>query len=245
MRAPSDIPRPLQPVATVDRLTKSYDGTIAVEDISFSVGPGRVVGLLGRNGAGKTTIMKCLLGLAKPTSGECRLWGEVSHDRHDHRQVGVLLDSMAAHPATTARRELSAWAELYGLPITRVDDVLELVELGDVGRKRFKKYSTGMKRRLALAVALLPDPDLLILDEPTNGLDPEGIRWLREFLRSYAATGRSVLISSHQLAEIQRTVDEIVVVEQRLLWTGPISDIESDLEDRFFELVDTAKGASR
>ncbi|GAA3800579.1 hypothetical protein GCM10022403_038580 [Streptomyces coacervatus] len=223
-------------------LTKRFGTMTAVEDVSFEVRSGRVVGLLGRNGAGKTTSLRMLLGLTRATAGTATVFGHPYQDlpRAAHR-VGVSMDGINPLPGTTARRELRVWARALGLPSSRADEVLGQVGLDDRADRRVKGYSTGMKQRLALATALLPDPELLVLDEPANGLDPDGIRWLRTTLRSLASEGRTVLVSSHLLAEIEQTVDDVVVVQRTLRYAGSLDELTSGgtraLEDRFFELV--------
>nr|WP_239077792.1 ATP-binding cassette domain-containing protein [Streptomyces sp. SID9124] len=219
----------------------------AVEDLSFTVRPGRIVGLLGRNGAGKSTALRVLLGLARATSGHATLFGQPYEELPDAaRRVGVSMDSTGPMPGTTGRRDLRIWARLLGLPAARVDEVLDQVGLTDGADRKVKGYSTGMRQRLALATALLPDPELLVLDEPVNGLDPDGIRWLRELLRSFAAEGRTVLLSSHLLAEVEQTVDDVVILQRTLRFAGELSQLTGDgaerLEDRFFELAGTAGG---
>jgi ABC-2 type transport system ATP-binding protein len=240
------------PTVEFHGLTKRFGASTAVQDVTFQVAPGRVVGLLGRNGAGKTTILRCLLGLSRPTAGAAEVFGAPYRDlpRAAHR-IGVTLDSIGHLPGATGASELSVWARTLGLPRARVDEVLGLVDLADSAGKRLKSYSTGMKQRHALACALLPDPELLILDEPANGLDPEGIRWLRETIRGLAAQGRTVLLCSHQLAEVAQTVDDVVVLQNTVRFAGPLAELTAAgdrLEDRFFELVDagsaTASAAS-
>ncbi|GHC51263.1 ABC transporter ATP-binding protein [Streptomyces cinnamoneus] len=230
-------------------LTKRFGTMTAVEDVSFEVRSGRIVGLLGRNGAGKTTSLRMLLGLMLPTSGTATVFGHRYQDlpRAAHR-VGVSMDGINPLPGTTARRELRIWARALGLPAARADEVLGQVGLDDRADRKVKGYSTGMKQRLALATALLSDPELLVLDEPANGLDPDGIRWLRTMLRSLADEGRTVLVSSHLLAEIEQTVDDVVIVQRTLRYAGPLSDLTSEgtesLEDRFFSLVGSQTGAT-
>ncbi|MEU6481281.1 ATP-binding cassette domain-containing protein [Streptomyces sp. NPDC047017] len=229
-------------VAACQGLTKTYGPVTAVEDVTFDVRAGRVVGLLGRNGAGKTTTLRMLLGLAAPTAGSATVFGRPYAELPEaaHR-IGVSMDGIGALPGVTGRRDLKIWAGMLGLPARRVDEVLERVGLGDRADRKIKGYSTGMKQRHALASALLADPELLVLDEPANGLDPDGIRWLRVFLRSLADEGRTVLISSHLLAEVEQTVDDVVIIQKSLRYSGPLADLtrggEVRLEDRFFELA--------
>jgi ABC-2 type transport system ATP-binding protein len=214
------------PPIIVDRLLKSYNGTLAVRDLSFVVQPGRVTGFLGPNGAGKTTTMRILVGLTSPTTGTATFGGLAYADLpHPQRTVGCVLDA-SFHPARTGRNHLRVLAATAGATDRRVDILLDEVGLGDVARQPAGEYSTGMRQRLALAAAMLGIPDYLILDEPANGLDPEGIRWLRTFLRDFAATGRTVLISSHLLNEIEATADDIIVINKgRLLAQMPMSEL--------------------
>ena len=214
------------PPIIVERLIKSYNGVLAVHNLSFVVEPGRVTGFLGPNGAGKTTTMRILVGLATPTTGTAT-FGELAYADLSHPQqtVGCVLDA-SFHPARTGRNHLRVLAPTAGASDRRVDKLLGQVGLGKVARQPVGEYSTGMRQRLALAAAMLGNPDYLILDEPANGLDPEGMRWLRGFLREFAATGRAVLISSHQLNEIEATADDIVVINKgRLLAQLPMSEL--------------------
>jgi ABC-2 type transport system ATP-binding protein len=205
----------LNVVIAIDSLTKRYGDTVAVRDLSFGVRPGSILGFLGPNGAGKTTTLRALLGLARPTSGSASIDGRPYGSLPDPlATVGAVLDTSGFHPGRRGRNHLRVLARAAGLPPGRVDEMLELVELKGAGGKRVKGYSTGMKQRLNLAGALLGDPAVLVLDEPANGLDPQGIRWLRDFLRSLAAEGRTILVSSHVLAEVAQTVDEVVVIHK-------------------------------
>jgi ABC-2 type transport system ATP-binding protein len=189
----------------VESLTKRYGGTVAVEDLSFSVRPGSILGFLGPNGAGKTTTLRILLGLARPTSGGATIDGRPYASLADPLgKVGAVLDSSGFHPGRKGRNHLRVIATAAGVPRSRVEEMLKLVELEKDGGRRVKGYSLGMKQRLNLAAALLGDPEVLVLDEPANGLDPQGIRWLRDFLRSLAAQGRTVLVSSHVLPRSRR-----------------------------------------
>jgi ABC-2 type transport system ATP-binding protein len=202
-------------VIAVESLTKRYGATVAVDGLTFSVRSGSILGFLGPNGAGKTTTLRVLLGLAEPTAGGATIDGRAYRSLPDPlASVGAVLDSSGFHPGRKGRNHLRVIARAAGLPVGRVDEVLRLVELGGVGGRRVKAYSFGMKQRLNLAAALLGDPQTLVLDEPANGLDPQGIRWLRDFLRSLAGEGRTVLISSHVLAEVSQTVDEVVVIHR-------------------------------
>ncbi|WP_328838268.1 ABC transporter ATP-binding protein [Streptomyces europaeiscabiei] len=239
------------PVVALRGLTKRFGEVTAVDDLTYEVQPGRIVGLLGRNGAGKTTSLRMLLGLCRPTSGEAAVFGRPYAELpHAARRVGVSMDAVGPLPGASARRELAIWARTLGLPKQRVEEVLELVGLADGAASRpVKGYSTGMKQRLALATALLPDPELLVLDEPANGLDPDGIRWLRGLLRGLADEGRTVLVSSHLLSEVEQTVDDVVIIQSSLRYAGPLEGLVGTgegerLEDRFFSLVGTATTAS-
>jgi ABC-2 type transport system ATP-binding protein len=210
----------------VDRLIKSYNGTLAVHNLNFVVEPGRVTGFLGPNGAGKTTTMRILLGLVTPTTGTATFGSVAYADLPRPQQtVGCVLDARF-HPGRSGRNHLRVLAPTAGASDRRVDELLGEVGLGEVARQPVGEYSMGMQQRLALAAAMLGDPDYLILDEPANGLDPEGIRWLRTILRDFAASGRAVFISSHQLNEIEATADDIVVINRgRLLARMPMSEL--------------------
>ncbi|CAK7281294.1 MULTISPECIES: ABC transporter ATP-binding protein [Streptomyces] len=232
-------------VVDIEGLTKRYGEVTAVEDVSFQVRPGRVVGLLGRNGAGKTTTLRMLLGLARPTAGRATVFGHpyAQLPRAAHR-VGVGMDGIGPSNAATGRGDLNIWARTLGLGRSRVEQVLERVGLADDAHRKLRGFSTGMRQRHALATALLADPELLILDEPANGLDPDGIRWLRQFLRSLADEGRTVLLSSHLLAEVEQTADDIVILQRTLRYSGTVADLTRNgtvsLESSFFELVGPA-----
>ncbi|MGI8574111.1 MAG: ABC transporter ATP-binding protein [Egibacteraceae bacterium] len=222
-------PAPAGGAATieVDGLTKSFGYVHAVADLSFRVRGGAVTGFLGPNGAGKTTTLRMVLGLAKPTAGHALIEG-VPYRRLEHpgRVVGASLERSGAHPGRSARNHLRQLAAAEGLPFTRVDEVLATVDLSGAEDRRVGGYSLGMRQRLALGVALLGDPGILVLDEPANGLDPQGIRWLRDFLRTMAGEGRTVLVSSHVLAEVAQTVDDVVVISRgRLVHQGPMRDL--------------------
>jgi len=199
---------------TVERLTKKYGPTTAVDDISFTVAPGQVTGFLGPNGAGKSTSMRIMCGLTPATSGAATILGRPYRGLpNPGRQVGVLLDASAQHAGRTGREVLTLGAQLMGLRRSRVDEMLDLVGLTEheAGR-RVRNYSLGMRQRLGIAHALLGDPHVLILDEPANGLDPAGIRWMRDLLRGFADEGGTVFLSSHLLNEIERVADDIVVI---------------------------------
>ena len=199
----------------VERLTKRYGKTVAVDDLTFRVESGRITGFLGPNGAGKTTTLKAVLALIRPTSGETKVLGRHYRDLDDPlRKVGAVLETSRYHPGRSGRNHLRVVAAQAGIPRQRVEEVLELVALKDAARRRVGGYSLGMRQRLGLAAALLGDPEVLILDEPANGLDPAGIRWLRDLLRQLAGRGRTILISSHVLAEVEQIVDEVVIIHR-------------------------------
>lgn len=214
-------------VLTAEGLTKRYGRVTAVEDLSFAVRRGVVTGFLGPNGAGKTTVLTMLAGLVRPTAGRVLIDGvPIGQCRPDARRIGVAIASCGAHPGRSAHQHLRVLATFAALPRTRVDEVLSLVGLADVAGRRVGTFSLGMRQRLGLAAALLGDPEVLLLDEPVNGLDPEGIRWLRTLLREQAGRGRTVLISSHLLSEAAQTVDDVVVVRRgRLLRAGAVTDL--------------------
>jgi len=216
-------------VIEVERLTKRFGSTLAVDDLSFSVAPGTITGFLGPNGAGKSTTMRAILGLVRPTAGRTTVIGlEYGELDKPLQRVGALLETFDAHPGRSGRNHLRVLAVAGGIPRSRADDVLALVDLGKAGRRRVKGYSLGMRQRLGLAAALLGDPEVLVLDEPANGLDPQGIRWLRDFLRSLASEGRTILISSHVLAEVAQTVDDIVIIHRgKLIRHAAIAEVEA------------------
>lgn len=199
----------------VSGLTKKYGSKVAVDSLDFRVPAGTITGFLGPNGAGKTTTLRCLLGLVRPTAGSATIMGksyrELAAPSH---HVGAVLEASNVHPGRSARNHLRVLAAAASIPASRADEVLALVELAAVAKKRAKTHSLGMRQRLGLAAALLVDPEVLILDEPANGLDPQGIRWLRDFLRSLAAEGRTVLVSSHVLSEVAQTVDDVVIIHR-------------------------------
>ena len=214
------------PVVRAESLTKRFGGVVAVDDLSFELDQGTITGFLGPNGAGKTTTLRMLLGLAKPTSGRAFLFGQPYAELAEpSRRVGAVLEATDFHPGRSGRDHLRMLAEAVDLPRSRVELVLQLVELQEAAHRRVKTYSLGMRQRLGLAAALLGDPELLILDEPANGLDPGGVRWLRDFLRAFAADERTVLISSHVLAEVAQTVDEVLIINHGKLV------VESSLEE--------------
>jgi len=203
----------MTPVVLSEALTKRYGTLLAVDGLSFSLEPGTITGFLGPNGAGKTTTLRMLLGLAAPTSGRALVFGErYAQLERPALRVGAVLEATDFHPGRSGRDHLRTLSRAAELPDSRVDEVLRLVELDGAANRRVKGYSLGMRQRLGLASALLGDPELLVLDEPANGLDPEGVRWLRDFLRAFAADGRTVLVSSHVLAEVAQTVDQVLII---------------------------------
>jgi ABC-2 type transport system ATP-binding protein len=207
-------------VIEVTDLRKRYRKTTAVDGLSFKVRDGRITGFLGPNGAGKTTTLRILLGLVHATSGKATIDGRRYRLLEDPvRRVGAVLEATNFHPKRSGRNHLRTLAAAAGVSTPRVDELLEFVGLGNVARRKVGGYSLGMRQRLSVAGALLGDPQLLILDEPANGLDPEGIRWLRDFLRSSAASGKTVFISSHVLGEMQQLADEVVIIHHGLLVT--------------------------
>ena len=208
-------------------LRKSFGRTLAVDDLSFRVEPGRVTGFLGPNGAGKTTTMRMMLGLDRPDAGSVTIDGRsYAQLRHPLRQVGALLDSRAVHGGRTCEQHLFAIARSNGIDRQRVAEVLDLVGLTEVGHRRIRGFSLGMSQRLGIAAALIGDPPVLMFDEPVNGLDPEGIHWIRTLLRGLAAEGRTVLVSSHLLSEMALTADHLVVIGRgQLIADTSTSDI--------------------
>jgi ABC-2 type transport system ATP-binding protein len=230
------------PVVRVDSLTKRFGEVTAVEDVTFSLERGTVTGFLGPNGAGKTTTLRLILGLAEPSSGQALIFGRRYRELTDPaRTVGAVLESNDFHPGRSGRDHLRVLALAAEIPQARVDEVLELVELAGAAGRRVKTYSLGMRQRLGLAAALLGDPDLLILDEPANGLDPSGVYWLRTFLRGFAERGGTVFISSHVLAEIAQTVDRVVIIDRgRLAAVAPLDELAvrgESLEDAYLDLT--------
>ncbi|MFP5252577.1 MAG: ABC transporter ATP-binding protein [Actinomycetes bacterium] len=217
--------RPLE----VDGLTKHFGGTVALDGLSFTVRPGVVTGFLGPNGSGKTTTLRCLLGLVTPTRGTATIGGQRYRDLADPvRTVGASLEASSFHPGRTARAHLQVVALAAGVPSERVDALVQQVGLTEAASRRVGGFSLGMRQRLALAQALIGDPEVLLLDEPANGLDPAGIAWLRGFLRALAAEGRTVLVSSHVLSEVEQTVDDVVVITRgRLVHQGALAELEA------------------
>jgi ABC-2 type transport system ATP-binding protein len=219
--------RPGTDEIVVERLTKQYKKLRAVDDLSFSVRPGRVTGFLGPNGAGKTTTLRMLLGLVTPTAGTATFGGQRYATLTDPiRSVGAVLEASSAHRGRTGRNHLRMICRAAGLPDTRADEALAMVGLTPAANRKFKGYSLGMKQRLGIAAAMLGDPRVLILDEPANGLDPEGIRWMRDLLKALAAEGRTVLVSSHLLGEMQLLADDVVIVAAgKLVRQGPVEEV--------------------
>jgi ABC-2 type transport system ATP-binding protein len=229
-------------VVTVASLTKRYGDVVAVDDLTFSLRAGTVTGFLGPNGAGKTTTLRLLLGLAEPTDGTALVFGRRYRELDDPAHlVGAVLESSDFHPGRSGRDHLRALALAAQIPPGRVEEVLALVELEAAADRRVRTYSLGMRQRLGLAAALLGDPELLVLDEPANGLDPAGVHWLRHFLRWFAEQGRTVLVSSHMLAEAAQTVDEVVIIDRgRRIASGRLDELierGGTLEDVFLELT--------
>lgn len=229
---------------TVEKVTKRYGETVAVDDLSFRCRRGRITGFLGPNGAGKTTTLRILLGLVRPDGGQARIRGRVYRELESPAaRVGALLEQGGMHPGRTGGGHLRVLASAAGLPARRVDEVLEFVGLSEVAGRKVRRYSLGMRQRLGIAAALLGDPEVLVLDEPGNGLDPAGMRWLRLFLRDFVDEGGTVLVSSHVLAEAAQTVDDLVVIAHgRLVAEGPLEELAADrsLEDAYLAL--TASG---
>jgi ABC-2 type transport system ATP-binding protein len=254
-------PTMLDGMIRVADLTKRYGATTAVDHLAFDVEPGRVTGFLGPNGAGKTTTLRIVLGLVRPDDGTATIDGRRYADlTHPSTRVGATLEDASFHPGRSGRNHLRVLAVAGGHPPERVDAVLAQVGLTNAADRRVKGYSTGMRQRLAIGAALLGDPDVLILDEPANGVDPPGIRWLRDLMRDQALRGRTVLVSSHLLSEVVQTVDDVVVIADGSLRArgpleevlgaagGPVTRAELDelsafarsLEDAFFALTEGA-----
>lgn len=217
-------------VVEVRNLSKKFGAVQAVNDLSFTVRPGRVTGFLGPNGSGKTTTLRVLLGLVGATSGTATIGGRAYRDIADPlRTVGAALEAASFHPGRSARNHLRIQAIANGISADRVGAVIDIVGMGEYADRRVGGYSMGMRQRLGLATAMLGDPSVLVLDEPINGLDPEGIRWIRSFLRALAAQGRTVLVSSHMLSEVQQSVDDVLIIAGgRLVRTGTIADLEAE-----------------
>ena len=219
------------PRIVVEALTKQYADLRAVDGLSFSVEPGRVTGFLGPNGAGKTTTLRMLLNLVLPTAGTALIGGRRYVDLEEPtRVVGAVLEASAAHRGRTGRNHLRAACLAGGLPLTRADEALDLVGLTPAADRKFGGYSLGMRQRLGIATAMIGDPGVLILDEPANGLDPEGIRWMRDFLKGLAREGRTVLVSSHLLSEMQALADDVVIVAAgQLVRQGSVADVVASM----------------
>jgi ABC-2 type transport system ATP-binding protein len=215
----------------VSGLTKQYKQVRAVDDLSFTVTPGRVTGFLGPNGAGKTTTLRMLLNLVQPTGGVATIGGKRYADLADPIQsVGAVLEASSAHKGRTGLNHLKVIAAAAGLPASRADEVMELVGLTTAAKRKFKGYSLGMRQRLGIAAAMLGDPTVLILDEPANGLDPEGIRWMRNLLQKLAGEGRTILVSSHLLSEMELLADDVVIIAAgKLIAQGTVGDITAKL----------------
>jgi ABC-2 type transport system ATP-binding protein len=237
------------PAIQVADLRKKFGRVMAVEDVSFTVSSGRITGFLGPNGAGKTTTLRMVLGLIRADAGTAVITGKpYAKLPSPARTVGALLDAAAAHPGRSGLGHLRVLATQAGIPSRRAEQLLEQVGLAGAARQRAGRYSLGMRQRLGLAAALLGDPEVLVLDEPANGLDPQGIRWLRYLLRSLAAEGRAILVSSHILAEVAQTVDDVVVISRgRTIAQAPLGELlaarhGSTLEDIYLELTGSAEG---
>lgn len=226
---------------TFTHLVKSFGSHRAVDDLTATINPGQITGFLGPNGAGKSTTLRVTLGLAKATSGAATVFGKpYAKLSNPLQRVGVVLDTRGFIPSMSGKKNLDILATGMGAPKKRITEVLELVDVADAGNKPVKGYSLGMKQRLSLAAALLGDPELLILDEPANGLDPFGIAWLREFLRTLQAEGRTILVSSHQLAEMQNTIDDVIIINKgKLIAHGSLSQVmgTGTLEEAFLRLT--------
>jgi ABC-2 type transport system ATP-binding protein len=232
----------IDPVVSARSLTKRYGELTAVAEVDFALEVGTVTGFLGPNGAGKTTTLRLLLGLAEPTSGEALVFGRRYRDLdHPARRVGAVLESSNFHPGRSGRDHLRALALAAEIPPSRVEQMLALVELDNAAGRRVKTYSLGMRQRLGLAAALLGDPQLLVLDEPANGLDPAGVRWLRMLLRRFAEHGGTVLVASHVLAEVAQTVDQVLIIDRgRIVGSARLDELADrgqTLEDTYLELT--------
>ncbi len=229
----------------IEGLTKRYGPVLAVDDLSFSVPAGRVTGFLGPNGAGKTTTLRILLGLVHPTSGSATINGLRYADlANPARTVGAVLEATSFHPGRRAADHLKILAAAARIPLSRVDETLDRVGLANAAHRRVGGFSLGMRQRLGLAAALLGDPENLILDEPTNGLDPDGVRWLRGLIRQLAVEGRTVLVSSHLLSEVAQTVDDVVIIANgALVARGPIADVARQAASQFSVLLRTPEPA--
>lgn len=238
---------PADGLVSVHGLTKRFGAVTAVDDLTFTVESGRVTGFLGPNGAGKTTTLRLLLGLATPDAGTLTIGGVPYGDRpRPAHHVGAALEASSFHPGRTARNHLRVYAPEVGVPDSRCDEVLDMVGLADAANRRVGGFSLGMRQRLALASTLLGDPQVLLLDEPANGLDPEGIVWLRRFLRYLAEQGRTVLVSSHVLSEVEQTVDQVVIIaEGRLVRACSLSELEEQARPAVRLVSPDVEGLSR
>jgi len=223
-------------------LTKAYKDVVAVNNLTADIEAGRITGFLGPNGAGKSTALRCLLSLAAPTSGSALIRGaSYAELKNPMKEVGAVIETGGFNPSISGVKNLRIIAASAGIADQRAIEVLDLVDLTDARNKKVKEYSLGMKQRLSLASALLGTPEILILDEPANGLDPIGIAWLRQFLKLLAADGHTILISSHQLAEMQNTVDDVLILHKgRLVANGTIAEVAGNgsLEEAFIRLVE-------
>jgi ABC-2 type transport system ATP-binding protein len=217
----------MAPAVVAESLTKRFGTLVAVDDLSFALAPGTITGFLGPNGAGKTTTLRMLLGLTSASSGRALVFGSAyAALERPALRIGAVLEATDFHPGRSGRDHLRTLSRSVGLSDVHADEALRRVELEQAARRRVKGYSLGMRQRLGLAAALVGDPELLILDEPANGLDPEGVRWLRDFLRDFAARGRTVLVSSHALAEVAQTVDQVLIVNRgRLVAESPLAQL--------------------
>jgi len=226
-------------------LAKQYKDVAAVANLTAKIEPGRITGFIGPNGAGKSTALRCLLGLAEPTSGEALIEGKrYSQLVNPLRKVGAVLDSSGFNGGLTATQNLKVICAASGLNPNKIAELLKLVELDHAANKRTRGFSLGMRQRLSLAAALLGEPDILVLDEPANGLDPIGIAWLRDFLRNLATQGKTILVSSHQLAEMQHTIDDVLIINRgTLIAQGNAKEImgEQSLEEAFMRLIGVTK----
>ncbi len=224
---------------SVKNLSKKYGSKTVIDDLSFDVQPGMVTGFLGPNGSGKSTTMRLIVGLDRPNSGSVSVNNtQITKFRNPMKEIGVLLDADYMHPTRKARNHLRAMAASNGIPKKRVDEVLELVGLQEVAKKRVGKFSLGMKQRIGLAGVLLGDPSIIMLDEPANGLDPEGIRWIRDFLSFLAAEGRTIFISSHLLGEIALIADSLIVIGQgKLITQTTVEELTSQASGTYTSIV--------
>jgi len=232
----------MAPVVSALSLTKRFGALTAVSELTFELAAGSVTGFLGPNGAGKTTTLRMLLGLAAPTRGRALVFGRAYAElERPATRVGAVLEAADLHPGRSGRDHLRVLAAAAGVPRGRVEEVLALVDLTGAADRRVLGWSLGMRQRLGLAAALLGDPELLILDEPANGLDPQGVRWLRDFVRAFAAGGRTVLVSSHHLAEVAQMADHAVIIDRgRLVAAAPLDELtpaKGSLEDVFLALT--------